>query len=154
MGPIMSVCKMRHPGQHSRGCSDCLDCNGLLSRDMVGFLFLLYQQPVPPNLCRLSCLRSTLIFDLQVWCRSNVKELAQLSHGVLGPLDGVADGAGVVVDFPVVAARESLVPEEVDGFVVHAGEVFGRVRLGLDVPEAVGLVPTGGEDVERDLTSD
>jgi hypothetical protein len=66
----------------------------------------------------------------------------------------VADGARVVVDFPVVAAGKGLVAEKVDGFVVDAGQVFGGVGLGLDVAQAVGLVPTGGEDVEGDLAAD
>ena len=59
----------------------------------------------------------------------------------------------VVVDLPVVAARERLVAEEMDVLVVNAGETLGGVFLGFDVPQAVRLVPSGGEAVERDLAA-
>lgn len=37
-----------------------------------------------------------------------------------------------------------------DGLVLDAGDVL----LGLDVLQAVSLVPTGGEDIEGDLAAD
>ena len=63
----------------------------------------------------------------------------------------MADGAGVAVDLVVVAAGEGLVAEEVDRLILDAA---GELGLGLEVPEAVGLVPAGGEDVEGDLAAD
>lgn len=62
----------------------------------------------------------------------------------------MADGPGVAVDLVVVAAGEGLVAEEVDRLVLDAA-VLG---LALEVLEAVGLVPAGGEDVEGDLAAD
>lgn len=61
------------------------------------------------------------------------------------------DGPAVGVDLVVVAALEGLVTEEVDGGVGHAA---GLPRVVLEVGEAVGLVPAGGEDVEGDLAAD
>jgi hypothetical protein len=62
----------------------------------------------------------------------------------------VANGPGVIVDFPVVSARERLVAKEMDGLVLDAA---GLLRLVLEVLEAVGLVPAIGEDVEGDLAT-
>lgn len=79
-----------------------------------------------------------------------VKDLLEDGHGVLGPLDRVADGAGILVDFVVVAANGRLVAKEVNLFV---GDAVGLLGLVLEVLEAVRLVPAGGEDVERDLAA-
>ena len=57
---------------------------------------------------------------------------------------------GVNVDLVVVAALVGLVAEEVDRLV---GDAVGLLGLLFEVLEAVGLVPAGGEYVERDLTS-
>lgn len=51
---------------------------------------------------------------------SNVEQLLQLFHGIFRILDSVTDGSRVLVDFPVVAARECLVTEEVNLLVLHA----------------------------------
>lgn len=62
----------------------------------------------------------------------------------------MTDRAGVGVDLKIVATGEALVTEEVDGLVLDAGNIL----LGLDVLQAVSLVPTGGEDIEGDLAAD
>ena len=62
----------------------------------------------------------------------------------------MANSARVTVDFPVIATFVGLVTEEVDGAVGDATRLLG---LGLEVTKAVGLVPAGWEDIERDLTS-
>ena len=62
----------------------------------------------------------------------------------------MADSAGVRKDLIIVATGEALVAEEVDGLVLDAGDVL----LGLDVLQAVSLVPTSGEDIEGDLAAD
>lgn len=62
----------------------------------------------------------------------------------------MTDGAGVGVDFVVVAALEGLVAEKVDGLV---GDAVGLLGLVLEVLQAVGLVPAGGEDIEGDLAT-
>jgi len=72
-----------------------------------------------------------------------VEQLLELSGCVLGALDAVADGTRVLVDLVVVTALVCLVTEEVDGCVLGA-----ELLLGLDVLQAVCLVPTSGEDVE------
>jgi hypothetical protein len=82
---------------------------------------------------------------------ADLEELPQLGHGFLGVLDRVADGARVLIDLVVVAAVECLVAEEVDLVVLDAAGLGG---LGLEVLQAVGLVPAGGEDVEGDLAAD
>lgn len=86
----------------------------------------------------------TALHELQI------KQLPQLSHGVLRAGDAVADGARVLEDLVVVAALVRLVAEEVHGAVLDAAELL----LGLDVLQAVRLVPAGGEDVEGDLAAD
>lgn len=62
----------------------------------------------------------------------------------------MADGPGVAVDLVVVSALHVLVAKEVDGLVLDAALLLG---LGLEVIEAVGLVPALGEDVERNLAT-
>ena len=86
--------------------------------------------------------------------QSEVKELLQLLHGVFWALDGMADGSGIVIDFPVISTLECFVPEKVDVLVVNTGESLGRVSFGLDVLQAVGLVPSGGEDIKGNLAAD
>lgn len=63
----------------------------------------------------------------------------------------MARDARVRVDLPVVAALEGLVAEEVDGAVRDAA---GLLRLGLEVAQAVRLVPARGEHVEGELAAD
>lgn len=58
--------------------------------------------------------------------------------------------ARIGVDLVIVATGEALVTEEVDGLVLDTGDVL----LGLDVLQAVSLVPTSGEDIEGDLATD
>lgn len=62
----------------------------------------------------------------------------------------MANGAGIAINLPVVSAFEGLVAEEVDVLVLDAAGFLGLFRK---VSETVGLVPAGGEDVERDLAS-
>lgn len=81
---------------------------------------------------------------------SNAKSLLQLLHGVLWTINRVTDSAGVRKDLIIVAAGEALVAEKVDCLVLNAGNVL----LGLDVLQAVSLVPTSGEDIEGDLAAD
>lgn len=50
----------------------------------------------------------------------------------------------------VITSRETLVSKEVDG-----GEVDSRyIFLGLDMLQAIGLVPPGWENVEGNLATD
>lgn len=79
-----------------------------------------------------------------------VENLLQLLHGVLRTIDGVTNCAGVGIDLIIVAAGEALVAKEVDGLVLDTGDVL----LGLDVLQAVSLVPTSGENIEGDLATD
>jgi hypothetical protein len=79
-----------------------------------------------------------------------VKHLLELVHGVLRAIDSVSNGAGVFINLIVVTSNESLVTEEVDGAVFDARDALLR----LDVLQAVGLVPTGGEDIKGDLATD
>lgn len=63
----------------------------------------------------------------------------------------MANGSLVAEDLVVVAALERLVSEEMD---VLVGDSVGLLGLVLEVVQAVGLVPAGGEDVEGDLAAD
>lgn len=78
-----------------------------------------------------------------MWVFSKVKQLLELSSSVLGGLDAVADGTRVLVDLVVVTALVCLVTEEVNRRVLGS-----KLLLGLDMLQAVCLVPTSGEDVE------
>jgi hypothetical protein len=72
-----------------------------------------------------------------------VKQLLELSSSVLRGLDAVTNGARILVNLVVVTALVCLVAEEVDC------RVLGSVLLlGLDVLQAVCLVPTSGENIE------
>lgn len=61
----------------------------------------------------------------------------------------MTNSARVFIDLIIVSSDESLVAEEVDGLVFNTRDVL----FSLDVLQAVGLVPTSGEDIERDLTT-
>lgn len=88
-------------------------------------------------------------YNFPVYC-SKIKKLLQLFHGVIRTIDGVTNSARVLIDLMVIAADEAFVTEEVNVLVLGAGDVL----LGLDVLQAVGFIPTGREDVERDLATD
>lgn len=60
------------------------------------------------------------------------------------------NGTGVFVDFVVVTSLKSLVTKEVNVPVGNAA-ILGLI---LEMLKAVSLVPTGGEDVKRDLAAD
>lgn len=62
----------------------------------------------------------------------------------------MAHGPLIRENLVVISSRETLVAEEVNSLVLDAGNVF----LGLDVLQAVGLVPASREDIEGDLSSD
>lgn len=79
-----------------------------------------------------------------------LKQLPQQLHRMLWVVDRVANSPTVAEDLVVVAAGHALVAEEVDVLVLDAG----RFLFGLEVAQAVGLVPAGGEDVEGDLAAD
>lgn len=61
------------------------------------------------------------------------------------------NGPGVGVDLVVVAADHGLVAKEMDGSILDSAGLLG---LGLEVPQAVGLVPACREDVEGNLAAD
>lgn len=62
----------------------------------------------------------------------------------------MANGSGVRVNLVIITTWERLVSEEVDRLVFNAGDLL----LGFHMLQAVRLVPTGREDVERDLSTD
>ena len=62
----------------------------------------------------------------------------------------MAHSARVLENLVVVAALVRLVAKEVDSAVLDSRDLL----LGLDVLQAVSLVPAGGEDVEGDLAAD
>lgn len=69
------------------------------------------------------------------------EELSNLLNGVSRVDDRVTLGAKVLEDLVVVTSRHGLISEEVD------------LRELGDVLQAVGLVPTDGENVDTDLAS-
>lgn len=82
--------------------------------------------------------------------QSNIKQRLDLLQTVIRVSDAVANRAWVLVDLVVVAALVGLVAEEVDGGVLDAIRLLG---VGLEVAQTVGLIPAGGEDIERDLAA-
>lgn len=78
-----------------------------------------------------------------------IEKLLQLLHGIIRTLDDVTNRSRVTVDLIVITSDKTLVTEEVDVLVFGAGDVL----FGLDVLQAIGLVPTGWENVERDLAA-
>lgn len=81
---------------------------------------------------------------------SKIKQLLHLCGSVIGVANAVTDGTRIGVDLVVVTTLVGLVAEEVDGGVI---DTAGQVLLLSKVLEAVCLVPTLREDVERDLTT-
>jgi len=80
-----------------------------------------------------------------------IEELLELLHRHLGARHRVPDCPRVLVNLIVVPALECLVAEEVNRRVSYTSRLLGLV---LEVLQAVGLVPAGGEDVEGDLAAD
>ena len=78
-----------------------------------------------------------------------LQQLLQLRIGIVWVLDLVSDSPLVAVDLPVISTLVGLVTKEVDLVVDDTRESLLR----LNVSQAVGLVPTSGEYVERDLTT-
>lgn len=62
----------------------------------------------------------------------------------------MANGSLISEDLVVITTREGFVTEEVDGLVFNARNIF----LGLDVPQAVGLIPSSGKDIKGNLPAD
>lgn len=80
-----------------------------------------------------------------------IEQLLELNSRILGTGDRVTDGPRILIDLIVVSALVGLVAKEVNGSV---RDTTGLLGLVLEVLQAVGLVPAGGEDVERDLAAD
>jgi hypothetical protein len=81
----------------------------------------------------------------------DVEELLEDAHGIFRTGNRMADSSGIGVDLVVVAALESLIAKEVNVLVSNA---IGLLGLVLEVPEAVGLVPSSREYIEGNLTTD
>lgn len=81
---------------------------------------------------------------------SQLEQLFQLLDGIVWVGNRVTDRPGITVDLIIISAREALVAKEVDIFIFDSSDLL----LCLDVAETVGLIPTSGEDVERDLSAD
>lgn len=62
----------------------------------------------------------------------------------------MANGSLVLINLVIIAALERLVAKEMDLSVLHATDVL----FTLDMLQAVGLVPSSGKDIERDLATD
>lgn len=61
---------------------------------------------------------------------------------------------GILIYLIIITTLEALVAEEVNGFVVNTGQMLGRVCFGLDMLQAVCLIPAVREDIEGDLATD
>lgn len=53
------------------------------------------------------------------------------------------------IDLVIITSGERLVPEEMNSLVFNARDIF----FGFNMAQAVGLVPAGWENVERDLAT-
>jgi hypothetical protein len=78
-----------------------------------------------------------------------LQQLLQLCIGIFWILDLVSDGPVIAVDLPIITARVCLVTEEVN-LVVHDAT---PVLLLRKVVQAERLVPTSGENVKGDLST-
>ena len=78
------------------------------------------------------------------------EQLLQLLHCVLRILDTVTNGPGINIDFIIVATLVRLVTEEVNLGELHT---LTPLLLGLHMAQAVCLIPSVGEHVERDLSA-
>lgn len=85
-----------------------------------------------------------------VFSSLQVEQLLQLGHGILRACNRVTDCPAILVDLVIVTALVCLVTKEVDSGILLATVVLG---LGLEMLKAVGLIPTGWEDVKGDLAS-
>lgn len=56
----------------------------------------------------------------------------------------------ILIDLIIIAPLIRLIAKEMYSRIIHAGDLF----FFLEMLEAVGLVPAGGEDVEGDLAAD
>jgi hypothetical protein len=65
----------------------------------------------------------------------------------------MTDRPRVLVYLIVVTILEALVAEEVDILVIDTREMLSRICLGLDMLQAVCLIPAVREDVEGDLAA-
>ena len=62
-------------------------------------------------------------------------------------------GPGILIDFPIITAGESLIAKEVNGLVVDSRSTILGVCLGFDMLQTIGLVPTLRKDIKGDLTA-
>ena len=65
----------------------------------------------------------------------------------------MTDRPRVLVNLIVVTILEALVAEEVDILVVDTREMLSWICFGLDMLQAVCLIPAVREDVEGDLAA-
>ena len=85
--------------------------------------------------------------------QSQVEKLLDDPHRVLRALDSMPDRPGILIDLIIITILEALVAEEVDVLVLNAREMLRRVSFGLDMSQAVCLIPTVREDIEGDLAA-
>lgn len=56
----------------------------------------------------------------------------------------------ILKDLIIIAPLERLIPKEMHRRVLHSTNVL----LGIDMSQAVSLIPAGGKDIEGDLAAD
>lgn len=80
---------------------------------------------------------------------SQLEHLLQDIEGLIRILDSMTRSPRITVDFVVVSALKGLVAEEVDLGVLDSAQGL----FGLDMAEAVSLIPASWEDIEGDLAA-
>jgi hypothetical protein len=105
--------------------------------------------PGPHNAYAIATASFSCILVLVLRIGLKIEDLLKLLHSVIGIHDRVADCPGVLINLVVVTSDETLVAEEVDVLVIGAGKLL----LGRNVLQGIGLVPAGREDIEGNLSA-
>lgn len=106
-------------------------------------------EPGSHNAYAIATARFSCILVLLLRIGLKIEDLLKLLHSIIGIHNRVTDCSGILINLVVVSSDETLVAEEVDVLVIGAGKLL----LGRNVLQGIGLVPAGREDIERDLAA-
>ena len=82
-----------------------------------------------------------------------IEQFSQNANGVFWPIDGVTGGARILVNLIIIASLERFIAKEMYRLVVDTRQILALVRLGFNMFQTIGFVPTMREDVEGDHTT-
>jgi hypothetical protein len=85
------------------------------------------------------------LFDALHSSTSQIEDLLNQLERIIWTLNRMANGSWIRIDFIIIPSNVCLISEEVDSSVCDAAGFLG---FGLQMPQAVGLVPARWEDIE------